>query len=69
VAKVILRQKAIDDLNEIWAYTFENWSEKQADRYYSTLPVVGVITDHSPPVTGVSNLGNFRTCSKNGERY
>jgi toxin ParE1/3/4 len=37
MAKVILRQEAIDDLNDIWAYTFEERSEKQADKYYSTL--------------------------------
>jgi len=33
MAKVILRQEAIDDLNAIWDYTFEQWSEKQADKY------------------------------------
>ena len=37
MAKVILRQKAIDDLNKIWTYTFREWSEKQADKYYATL--------------------------------
>ena len=37
MAKVILRQKAIDDLNDIWDYTFEQWSKKQADKYYSSL--------------------------------
>lgn len=37
MAKVILRQEAIDDLNRIWDYTFENWSEKQADKYYATI--------------------------------
>lgn len=37
MAKVILRQKAIDDLNDIWDYTFEKWSENQADKYYATL--------------------------------
>lgn len=37
MAKVILRQEAINDLNEIWLYTFEKWSEKQADNYYSLL--------------------------------
>lgn len=37
MAKIILRQEAIDDLNDIWAYTFEVWSEKQADKYYATL--------------------------------
>jgi toxin ParE1/3/4 len=37
MAKVILRQEAIDDLNDIWEYTFEEWSEKQADKYYGML--------------------------------
>jgi toxin ParE1/3/4 len=37
MANVILRQEAIDDLNDIWAYTLEEWSEKQADKYYETL--------------------------------
>lgn len=37
MANVILRQEAIDDLNAIWGYTFENWSEQQADKYYSTI--------------------------------
>ncbi|MBW2962805.1 type II toxin-antitoxin system RelE/ParE family toxin [Mesonia aestuariivivens] len=37
MAKVILRQEAINDLNSIWYYTFEKWSEKQADKYYATV--------------------------------
>jgi toxin ParE1/3/4 len=37
MAKVILRQEAIDDLNKIWDYTFEKWSESQADKYYATI--------------------------------
>ena len=37
MAKVILRQKAIDDLNNIWNYTFEQWSENQANKYYATI--------------------------------
>ncbi len=28
---------AVDDLSEIWIYTFENWSEKQADKYYNLI--------------------------------
>ncbi len=39
MAEVILRQKAIDDLNSIWDYTFEKWSENQADIYYETIKV------------------------------
>jgi toxin ParE1/3/4 len=37
MAKVVLRQEAIDDLNDIWDYTFTNWSENQADKYYSSV--------------------------------
>jgi toxin ParE1/3/4 len=37
MAKVILRQEAINDLNDIWEYTFEKWSENQADKYYAML--------------------------------
>ena len=37
MAKVVLRQKAIDDLNDIWDYTYGKWSAKQADKYYSTI--------------------------------
>lgn len=37
MAKVILRQEAIDDLNAIWQYTLNEWSESQADKYYSTI--------------------------------
>ena len=33
----ILTQKAVEDLTNIWNYTFDNWSEKQADTYYYAL--------------------------------
>lgn len=29
-------KSAIDYLNNIWNYTYEKWSEAQADKYYST---------------------------------
>lgn len=37
MANVIFRQKSIDDLNKIWNYTSEKWSELQADKYYASL--------------------------------
>ena len=37
MAKVIFRQQAIDDLNSIWTYSCDVWSEKQADKYYASL--------------------------------
>ena len=39
MAKIILRQEAINDLNKIWNYTFEKWSEKQADKYYTNIKI------------------------------
>ena len=37
MAKYHLTNKAVEDLNNIWLYTFDNWSEKQADSYYNDL--------------------------------
>lgn len=37
MASYVLTEKAIDDLNNIWFYTLEEWSEEQADRYYHML--------------------------------
>ncbi|MBN2884818.1 type II toxin-antitoxin system RelE/ParE family toxin [Patescibacteria group bacterium] len=35
--KISFRQKANEDLNKIWNYTLENWSEGQADKYYESI--------------------------------
>lgn len=32
-----ISKQAIEDLNDIWVYTFRKWSKKQADRYYYTI--------------------------------
>lgn len=37
MAEFALTQKAIEDLNKIWNYTYYNWSEAQADKYYFLL--------------------------------
>jgi toxin ParE1/3/4 len=37
MAKYKLTNKAVDDLTQIWNYTFDKWSEKQADKYYQML--------------------------------
>ena len=37
MANYILTSKAVEDLSKIWDYTFEVWSETQADRYYYML--------------------------------
>jgi toxin ParE1/3/4 len=37
MAKFYLSNKAVDDLNDIWDYTVNTWSEKQAENYYLLL--------------------------------
>jgi len=37
MAKYRITNKAIKDLEDIWNYTVETWSEKQADLYYEML--------------------------------
>ena len=37
VHKYHLTAKAIEDLTSIWNYTFDTWSESQADKYYGEL--------------------------------
>lgn len=35
--KYQISKQAIDDLNDIWIYTFRKWSKVQADRYYDLI--------------------------------
>lgn len=37
MAKYHLSNKAVEDLSDIWNYTCNTWSEKQADKYYTIL--------------------------------
>jgi toxin ParE1/3/4 len=37
MAKYYLTNKAVEDLTNIWNYTYEEWSESQADKYYEML--------------------------------
>ena len=37
MAKYFLTNKAVEDLSKIWDYTYEAWSEDQADKYYELL--------------------------------
>jgi toxin ParE1/3/4 len=50
MAEIIFRQEAIDDLNNIWEYTFEKWSESQADKYYLMLKLSCMEIGNNPEV-------------------
>ena len=32
-----ISEKANEDINDIWLFTFETWSQEQADRYYNLI--------------------------------
>ena len=35
--RYFISEKANQDIEKIWLYTFENWSLEQADRYYNLI--------------------------------
>jgi toxin ParE1/3/4 len=35
--KYRISNQAIEDINNIWIYTFNKWSKEQADRYYDLI--------------------------------
>ena len=37
MANYYLTNRAVDDLAQIWDYTFNEWTERQADKYYNEL--------------------------------
>lgn len=50
MGKVILRQEAIYDLNDIWEYTFRQWSEIQADKYYEAIKIACTEIGENPAI-------------------
>jgi toxin ParE1/3/4 len=53
MAKYRITNKAIKDLEDIWNYTVESWSEKQADLYYEML------------IDGFQYIADNPACGKN----
>ncbi|NCP52395.1 MAG: type II toxin-antitoxin system RelE/ParE family toxin [Flavobacteriales bacterium] len=47
INKYRISKQAIEDLNDIWVYTFNKWSKEQADRYYNLIiEEIEFIADH-----------------------
>jgi len=55
MAKYKLTNKAVDDLTQIWNYTFNKWSESQADKYYQ------MVIDTCEEIANNSDLGKKYT--------
>jgi toxin ParE1/3/4 len=58
-----LSVKAAEDLENIWLYTFENWSAEQADRY------INLIFDEIEYVADNPNSGRDFNHIRKGYRY
>lgn len=56
--KYKITKEASSDLEEIWFYTFQNWSLEQADRY------INLIIDEIEYLTEKPNSGNDYSCVK-----
>ncbi len=48
----LVTKKALEDLASIWNYTFNNWSEQQADDYYNLLIASCEIIAQKPEIIG-----------------
>ena len=60
MANYFLTNKAVEDLSKIWNYTYESWSENQADKYYKLL------IDFCKEISRNPQIGkNYRGIEKN----
>lgn len=65
MGKYQLTNRAVQDLSDIWNYTFDNWSEQQADTYHQQLvnafESIASNPDHSLGYDGIrSDLFGFK---------
>lgn len=51
MSNYLLTHKAVEDLSDIWNYTYYKWSESQADKYYR------LIIDSCKEISENPNLG------------
>ena len=57
--------KASDDIENIWLYTFENWSLEQADRYINLLlDEIEYLADNPNSGKDFNNIRKNYRCSK-----
>lgn len=52
MAKYDISRQATEDLYAIWEYTYDTWSENQADKYYSVLEAAMEEIGSAPLNTG-----------------
>lgn len=63
--KYKISNEAQNDLENIWLYTFETWSQEQADRYYDLLfDEIEFITENPNSGRDYNHVRNGYFCSK-----
>lgn len=63
--KYEISEKANEDINNIWLYTLENWSQEQADRYYNLiLDEIEFIADNFESGKSIEHLRKGYRCAK-----
>lgn len=63
--KYKLSVEALNDIEQIWFYTFKNWSEKQADRYLSLIfTEIEYLARNPESGTDFRNIRKDYRCSK-----
>ena len=61
----IISEKALEDINNIWIYTAENWSVEQADRYYNLIiDEIEYIVDNLDMARDFGKIRKSYRCSK-----
>jgi len=60
--RYLISEKANQDIEKIWLYTYENWSIEQADRYYN------LILDEIEFIAENFESGKSVDCIKKGYR-
>lgn len=57
MAEYSISEKALEDLNNIWIYTAENWSIEQANRYYNLIvDEIEYVSDNFETTKDLSNV-------------
>lgn len=65
MAEYIISEKALEDLNNIWIYTAENWSVEQANRYYNLIvDEIEYVSENFEITKDFGNVRKYYTFSK-----
>jgi toxin ParE1/3/4 len=65
MTEYIISEKALEDINNIWIFTAENWSIEQADRYYNLIfDEIEYIAQHFEMAKDFNSIRKSYRCSK-----